>query len=85
MINVLQKSIKTESWEKYQSEEEDTYMEFFMYFESEGINLCCSDEILGNRIAKNIDIFESDNLKQILVNEMVSEKNYKKLFEEIEE
>lgn len=85
LISTLQDSIKTESWEKYQSEEEDTYMEFFDYFESEGINLCCSDEILGEKIAKNIDIFESEKLKQILVEEMVSEKNYKKLFEEIEE
>lgn len=85
LINVLQDSIKTESWELYQSEDDDTFMEFFKYFESKGINLFCSDELLGDRIAKNIDIFESEKLKQILVNQMLLEKNYKKLFDEIED
>lgn len=83
LVNALRDSIKTDVWEKYQNEDDDIYMEFFEYFDEKGIDIYCSEERLCDEIKRNIDIFETDHLKQILVDEISKDENYRILFETI--
>lgn len=83
LVNALHDSVNTDVWEKYKSDEKDIYYDFYKYFDNKEIDLNCSVVELGDRIKKNIDIFENSKLKKILINEILNEKNYKKLFAEI--
>jgi len=85
LLSALHDSINTDVWEKYQDTEEESYLELYDYFDSREIDLNYSEEKFGHRIKKNIDIFENEKLRQILINEIVNEKNYKKLFEEVKD
>lgn len=84
LLNVLVVSLDTDVWEKYQNEEQDVYFKFYEYFDSKEIDLNCSDEYLCDRIQENIDILRNNKLRQLLINEMANDKNYKKLFDPIE-
>ena len=85
LIDVLLESINTDVWEKYQSDDYERFKEFFIYFDSMNINIRCSDDRLCDRIEKNIDVFLDVKLKQLLINEVVKDKNYQRLFDEIED
>lgn len=84
LVDALFDSVKTDIWDKYRSDETDVYLSFFEFFNKREINLDCSEETFDGRIKKNINIFNDKKLRQILINEIVNDKNYKKLFEEIE-
>lgn len=80
LVDALRDSIKTDVWEKFRSDEDDVFMEFYDYFTEKGIDLLCCEEEFDDRIKKNIDIFEKENLKRILVDEISEDKNYETLF-----
>lgn len=83
LLEHLEKSLETDIWEKFRKDESEIYNQFFEYFDARKIYIANCMLELDVKLEKNIDIFKNPKLKQILINELISEKNYKKLFEEI--
>lgn len=83
LVNLLKDSLETDCWDKFKIDEEDVFMEFYDYFDNLKIIFNDCDEFLDKKIRENIVVFENENLKQRLIEEICKNKNYKKLFEEI--
>lgn len=79
-LNVLYESLETEIWHNIRDVGEEAVEDFFDYFLDRDICFERCDLNLDTHIEENKELFEDEKLKQSMIEELVKDENYDRLF-----